>query len=214
MRGPTRRLLLAGGIAGALPLGACAGPIRIDAAGPAAKLAEAAQRQLGQTTEYESAYVSLAYPGGDVPRRTGVCADVVVRAAREGLGLDLQRLVHEDMMAAFAAYPALWGLKRPDPNIDHRRVPNLETYFARHGQVVWRATRKTNGARFPESLETGDILTWRSDGGASHIALVTRGGRHPLILHNAGYGAMQHALWPMGFWRAAVGHYRWPGASA
>ena len=206
-----RRLLLAGGGAALLPLGGCTGAIRIDAsAGGASKLAEAAQRQLAETTDYESAYVPLAYPGGDVPRKTGVCADVIVRAARDGLGLDLQKLIHEDMIAAFDAYPALWGLKRPDSNIDHRRVPNLEAYFTRHGQVVWTATKKTGGASFPEPLETGDILTWRSDKGASHIAVVTRGGKRALILHNAGYGAMQHGLWPMGFWRAAVGHYRWP----
>lgn len=206
-----RRHLLVGSIASAAPLGACSGAIRIDAAaGGAAKLAEAAQRQLRETTGYESAYVPLAYPGGDVPRKTGVCADVIVRAARDGLGLDLQRLVHEDMTAAFDAYPALWGLKQPDPNIDHRRVPNLEAYFTRHGKVVWTATKKTGGASFPEPLQVGDILTWRSAGGASHIAVVTRGDRRPMILHNAGYGAMQHGLWPMGFWRAAVGHYRWP----
>lgn len=210
-----RRHLLAGAIAGAAPLGACSGAIRVDAApGAAAMLAQAAQRQLDETTEYESAYVPLTYPGGDVPRKTGVCADVIVRAARDGLGLDLQALVHEDMTTAFDAYPALWGLKRPDPNIDHRRVPNLETFFARHGKVVWKATKKTGGASFPKPLEAGDILTWRSDGGASHIAVVTRGGKRPMILHNAGYGAMQHGLWPMGFWRAAVGHYRWPENSA
>ena len=206
-----RRLLLAGGAAALSPLAACSGAIPIDAAaGGATKLAEAAQRQLRETTGYASAYVPLTYPGGDVPRKTGVCADVIIRAARDGLGLDLQKLVHEDMVAAFDAYPTLWGLKRPDPNIDHRRVPNLETFFARHGEIVWRATKKTGGASFPEPLETGDILTWRSDAGASHIALVTRGGKRALILHNAGYGAMQHGLWPMGFWRAAVGHYRWP----
>lgn len=207
----SRRHLLVGAISGAAPLGACSGAIQVDAGpGAAAMLAQAAQRQLAETTEYESAYVALPYPGGDVPRKTGVCADVVVRAARDGLGLDLQKLVHEDMTAAFDAYPALWGLKRPDPNIDHRRVPNLEAFFARHGKVVWKATKKTGGASFPEPLEVGDILTWRSDGGASHIAVVTRGGGRPMILHNAGYGAMQHGLWPMGFWRAAVGHYRWP----
>lgn len=210
-----RRLLLAGGLAGLLPLGGCVGAITVDdSAGGASKLASAAQKQLGVTKAYDPAYVALTYPGGDVPRKTGVCADVVVRAARDGLGLDLQRLIHEDMAAHFDAYPARWGLKRPDANIDHRRVPNLETYFVRQGGEVWRATKKTGGASFPKPLEVGDILTWRSDGGAPHIGIVTRGGESPLLLHNAGSGAMQHSLWPMGFWRAAHGHYRWPRSAA
>jgi uncharacterized protein YijF (DUF1287 family) len=208
-----RRLLLAGGLSTLLPLSACSGAIAVDdRAGGPSKLAAAAQKQLGVTTEYDAAYSRLPYPAGDVSRKTGACSDVVIRAARDGLGLDLQRLVHEDMTANFAAYPSkqLWNLDQPDPNIDHRRVPNLEVYFRRQGAEVWRATKKTGGAAFPEPLKTGDILSWRSDGGASHIGVVTRGGKDPLILHNAGYGAMQHALWPMGFWRGAVGHYRWP----
>lgn len=210
-----RRLLLAGGLAGVGGLGGCTGVITVnDAAGGAAKLASAAQKQLGVTKGYDPSYVALAYPGGDVPRKTGVCADVIIRAARDGLGRDLQRLIHEDMTAHFDAYPNRWGLKRPDANIDHRRVPNLETYFARHGGQVWVATEKTGGAAFPQPLQVGDILTWRSAGDAPHIGIVTRGGPHPLLLHNVGYGAMQHALWPMGFWRAAHGHYRWPGAVA
>lgn len=211
-----RRLLLAGGLAGASGLTGCSGAITVDdRAGGAVKLASAAQRQLGVTKGYDPAYVPLAYPGGDVPRRTGVCADVVIRAARDGLGLDLQKLVHEDMAKAFDVYPSkrLWDLDRPDTNIDHRRVPNLETYFRRQGAEVWRASGKTGGAAFPKPLLAGDILSWRSDGGASHIGIVTRGGKDPLILHNVGYGAMQHGLWPMGFWRGAVGHYRWPAAS-
>nr|WP_246328750.1 DUF1287 domain-containing protein [Brevundimonas lenta] len=210
---PTRRLLLAGGLTALVPLGGCSGAIAVDvSAGGPSKLAAAAQKQLGVTKEYDAAYARLPYPGGDVPRKTGACSDVIIRAARDGLGLDLQKLVHEDMEANFAAYPSkrLWNLDRPDPNIDHRRVPNLEAYFRRQGARVWEATEKTGGAAFPEPLETGDILSWRSGGGASHIGLVTRGGKDPLILHNVGHGAMQHALWPMGFWRGAVGHYRWP----
>lgn len=211
-----RRRLLTGGLAALLPLGACTGALEIDAgaAGPA-RLAAAAQKQLGVTTKYDAAYAALPYPGGDVPRKAGACSDVVIRAARDGLGLDLQRLVHEDMTAAFSAYPAhrLWDQARPDPNIDHRRVPNLETFFRRHGGEVWTADRKTGGASFPEPLAVGDLLTWRNAEGASHIGVVTRAGSRPLILHNVGYGAMQHALWPMGFWRNAVGHYRWPAAA-
>ena len=208
-----RRLMIVGSLAGFAPLGACSGRIAVEATpGRPNSLAAAAQKQLGVTTRYDAAYKALAYPGGDVPRKTGACSDVLIRAARDGLGLDLQRLVHEDMKAAFEAYPSrsLWNLTRTDPNIDHRRVPNLEAYFRRRGAEVWRATKKTGGASFPEPLEVGDILTWRNDKGASHIGIVTRAGNHAMIVHNIGHGAMQHGLWPMGFWRSAVGHYRWP----
>lgn len=211
-----RRLLLAGGLAGLLPLSACTGAISVDAdAGGPSRLAAAAQKQLGVTTQYDAAYAPLTYPGGDVPRKTGACSDVVIRAARDGLGLDLQTLVHEDMTTAFDAYPArrLWDQVRPDTNIDHRRVPNLEAWLRRQGGEIWRATKKTGGASFPEPLAVGDLLTWRNDEGASHIGVVTRAGANPLILHNIGYGAMQHGLWPMGFWRNAVGHYRWPAVA-
>lgn len=204
----TRRLVIAGGIAGALPLAACHGSIVIAGTGAAWCLAAAAQQQLGVTTHYDASYQALTYPGGDVVRKTGVCADVIVRAGRDGLGYDLQSLIHTDMTRAFSAYPALWGAKKPDANIDHRRVPNLEAYFTRHGERIWSGRR--GGDAFPEPLEVGDILTWRNDEGASHVALVTRVQGGTLILHNAGHGAMQHGLWPMRFWRAAVGHYRWP----
>ena len=212
-----RRLLLGGALAlGALPLGACSGPILVDVAGGgAALLAAAAQKQLGVTRGYDPKYRVLAYPGGDVPRKTGVCCDVVIRAARDGLGLDLQKLVHEDMIRAFDAYPSqrLWGLKRPDSNIDHRRVPNLETLFARQGAEVWRAKAKTRGG-FPAPLKAGDILTWRSWRGSPHIGIVSRGGDHPMIIHNMGSGVMQHGLWLMALQQQhPAGLYRWPATS-
>jgi uncharacterized protein YijF (DUF1287 family) len=187
-----RRLLLVGG--GALTLlGGCTGRLRIDAApGTPAAMARAAQDQLGVTTDYDAGYHRLAYPGGDLPRKTGACCDVIVRAARDGLALD-----------------------GPDVNVDHRRVRNLETYFKRAGAELWRADdRRTNGADFPGELRTGDILTWLEASGTTHIALVTRGGKRPLILHNFGQGVVQHGLGPMGFRRAAAGHYRWPGSIA
>ncbi|RZJ05545.1 MAG: DUF1287 domain-containing protein [Brevundimonas sp.] len=207
-----RRLLLAGGGA-LLLLGGCTGRLRIEAApGTPGAMAAAAQDQLGVTTDYDSGYRKLAYPGGDLPRKTGACCDVIVRAARDGLGLDLQKLVHEDMTKAFDAYPAIWDLKAPDPNVDHRRVRNLETYFKRAGAEVWRKGNRTTDGGFPNPLATGDILTWLEPSGATHIALVTRGGEKPLILHNFGTGVVQHGLNPLGFRRAAAGHYRWPVA--
>ena len=91
--------------------------------------------QVGKTMGYDPSYQSIDYPNGDVPIETGVCSDVIVRAFRKA-NIDLQKDVHEDMKDNFAAYPTKWGLKSPDSNIDHRRVPNLETYFARKGKSV------------------------------------------------------------------------------
>ena len=154
----------------------------------AAKLIEAGRRQLGVTTVYDPAYVQLAYPNGDVPRERGVCTDVVIRAYRDAFGMDLQQLVHEDMKANFVAYPKNWGLKRPDRNIDHRRVPNLETFFQRKG---WAQPLPRKSMDF----RPGDIVSQRLPGGLPHIGIVSdkmnRDGAHPLVIHNIGAGARE-----------------------
>lgn len=150
------------------------------------KVAEAAIAQTAHHVVYDPAYVAIAYPGGDVPAGRGVCADVIIRALR-AVGVDLQQLVHEDMSGAFAAYPNHWGLSRPDPNIDHRRAPNLERFLTRAG------------ARLPPSskaddYEPGDIVAWNLRGDAGflpHIGVVTGGkgeGGAPLVVHNIGAG--------------------------
>lgn len=105
-------------------------------AGTGEKIVEAARAQVGVTVGYDPAYVSLEYPDGDVPKESGVCTDVIVRALRKAMGKDLQKLVHEDMRSAFSEYPKIWGLKRPDRNIDHRRVPNLKTFFVRKHKSI------------------------------------------------------------------------------
>lgn len=147
-------------------------------------LVEAALSQVGVTTSYDPAYVRLAYPGGDVPIETGVCSDVVVRALR-GVGVDLQVAVHEDMKANFERYPRRWELDAPDPNIDHRRVPNIETYFERQG---WRVPVSAEGRDYVP----GDVVTW-SVSGRPHIGIVTAepadSGTRYLIVHNIGRGA-------------------------
>ncbi|MBX7248352.1 MAG: DUF1287 domain-containing protein [Caulobacteraceae bacterium] len=168
-----------------------------------ARLIAAAERQVGRTLIYDPAYVRLAYPGGDVPLVRGVCCDVVVRAYRDGLGLDLQKLVHEDMSRHFAAYPRAWGLRRPDPNIDHRRVLNLETFFRRQGASLPQASAA--------DYRPGDLATMRLPGALPHIVLVTRrraaSGRL-LCVHNVGRGAQLEDVldaWPR------VGRFRWTG---
>ncbi len=174
---------------------------------PLARLAQAARAQLGVTTGYDPTYTRIAYPNGDVPRATGVCADVIVRAGRDALALDLQRLVHEDMSRDFAAYPHAWGLRGPDANIDHRRVLNLEVFWRRAGAQVWLAQGKTPGDAFPGPLEVGDILTWTLVGNLPHVGVVVAEG--PRIVQNIGAGVQENALSQMRDQRAK-GHFRWP----
>lgn len=177
-------------------------PARRAAATPkATRLIAAARAQIGVTTRYDPAYTPLRYPGGDVPRERGTCTDVVVRAYRDAFGLDLQALVHDDMRAAFAAYPHAWGLTAPDPNIDHRRVPNLRTWFSRRHAAL-PVPRETSGWR------PGDVFTSLIGGHGTHIGLVSDriGPRGPLIVHNIGAGTREEdALldWPI------TGRYRW-----
>ena len=102
---------------------------------PSPKIVQSARNQIGKTLRYDSAYTKLKYPMGDVPMKKGVCTDVIIRALRDQ-NMDLQELVHQDMSRNFSAYPNRWGLKQPDANIDHRRVPNLMTYFTRQGWAV------------------------------------------------------------------------------
>jgi uncharacterized protein len=164
-------------------------------------LADAARAQVGVTTGYDPAYRRLAYPGGDVPTSTGVCCDVVVRSLRTAGGLDLQKEIHEDMRANFAAYPKKWGLRKPDANIDHRRVPNLQTFFSRRG---WSLAIGTSAADF----QAGDIVTWDLGNGLAHIGVVsdrrTPGGT-PLVIHNIGRGAQEEDV--LFAWNI-TGHYR------
>ena len=173
------------------------------------ELAAAARRQIGVTKDYDGAYRKLAYPNGDAPASTGVCADVIVRAARVAWGLDLQKLVHEDMASAFKAYPQRWGLTKPDANIDHRRVPNLETYWRRHGAKIWEAVEPALATGFPGTLAVGDILTWRGfPQGGPHVAIVSHVGTWPRVIQNHGFGTREDLLL-LQWLDAAVGHYRW-----
>jgi len=139
---------------------------------------------------------------------------VVIRAARDAWGLDLQRLVHEDMASAFAAYPHRWGLSAPDPNIDHRRVPNLETFWTRQGARLWEASSWQPGFEFHGALLPGDILTWRGFfTGGPHVGIVVEGGRWPRIVHNHGWGSREDLLL-LEWMDAAHAHFRWlPQAS-
>ena len=177
------------------------------------RLAEAARKQLGVTTGYDPSYARMAYPCGDVPRTTGVCADVIVRAARDGLGIDLQQLVHEDMARNFAAYPATWHMHGPDANIDHRRVLNLEVYWRRQGAQLWAAPDRAGGNDFGGgTMDVGDELTWQLGGKLPHVGIVVATGLlGPRVVHNIGGGVEEWALYQFNG-QHAKGHFRWPAS--
>jgi uncharacterized protein len=170
-------------------------------------LVDAAIERTHHTVRYDPAYVRIPYPGGDVPADTGVCTDEVIRAYR-AVGVDLQKEVHEDMERDFSAYPRKWHwlLSRTDPNIDHRRVPNLMVFFQRHGETLPTSTRA-------DDYQPGDLVTWDLGGGVPHIGIVVkrRGsqGRY-MIVHNIGRGPqMEDVLFN---WKI-TGHFRYYGPS-
>jgi hypothetical protein len=172
----------------------------------AERLVQAAMERTKLTVRYEPAYVRLDYPNGDVPADTGVCTDEVIRSYR-ALGFDLQKLVHEDMKRAFAAYPKIWGLKSTDKNIDHRRVPNLQTFFKRRGASL---PITQNAADYLP----GDLITCTVPPHLPHIAIVVsapNGGTTPWIVHNIGQGPKcENRLFEF----PLTGHYRFhPAAS-
>ncbi|MEM5509088.1 DUF1287 domain-containing protein [Pseudoalteromonas sp. AS71] len=152
---------------------------------------------------YDGSYHSIGYPGGDVPENVGVCTDVIIRSYRK-LGIDLQKLVHEDMQNNFTLYPSkrIWGLNKPDKNIDHRRVPNLQAYFERHANVLSKSNKVSD-------YKTGDIVTWMLPGNLPHIGMVinesSQDTGNPLIVHNIGRGPQKS---DMLFDYKITGHYR------
>lgn len=161
----------------------------------------AAQERLKQRVTYNGAYIKLDYPGGDVPDNIGVCTDVIIRSYRAAYGFDFQKAVHEDMKANFSAYPKNWGLTRTDKNIDHRRVPNLETYMRRQGASL-------GVSRAVKDFQPGDIVSWRIAGRLPHIGIVSdrkaRDGT-PLIIHNVGAGPKEEDVL---FAYKMTGHFR------
>lgn len=202
---PHHRLLVKAYVGDMLPIQPTPpGPMRPASEWNAA-LIEAASAQVGVTRVYDGAYQSLAYPNGDIDRGRGVCTDVVIRALRDAHDIDLQQRVHEDMRRSFSRYPQIWGLTRPDRNIDHRRVPNLRRYFERIGAALPRPDSHSD-------FLPGDIVTWDLGPGMPHIGVVsnhsTADGLRPLIIHNAGAGTRVEDflfLYPM------TGHYRLEG---
>ena len=170
---------------------------------PIKQLLSSARLQIGKTVRYDGSYSAIAYPNGDVPIDKGVCTDVVIRAYR-GLNVDLQKLVHEDIKKNFSTYPSkkLWGLTSADSNIDHRRVPNLMTFFERRGAAL--STDLDKDPPLP-----GDLLTWSLPGNLPHIGIVSDrqnlSGDQYLVIHNIGAGTKEEEV--IGRF-ILTGHYR------
>lgn len=166
------------------------------------QLVNAALERTKHPVRYDGSYRAIAYPMGDVPDNLGVCTDVVIRSYRS-LGIDLQQLVHEDMRANFDQYPGIWGLRQPDPNIDHRRVPNLQRFFERQGAAL---PISSNGMDY----RPGDLVTWMLPGNLPHIGIISDRNSErtnlPMIVHNIGRGP---ELEGMLFDYEITGHYRY-----
>ena len=168
------------------------------------QIADAAISIIDPSIDYDPAYFSIKYPNGDIPKNKGVCTDVIIRSYRK-LGIDLQKEVHEDMLANFSQYPNLekWGMTKTDTNIDHRRVPNLEVFFERKGT-------KLTVTQNAKDYKTGEMVTWMINNKLPHIGIVTskksKDGERNLIVHNVGGGqVLEDCL----FEYKIVGHYRY-----
>lgn len=168
----------------------------------AEKLSAAAISLTADAVAYDPTYYSIKYPNGDVPKNKGVCTDVIIRAYRK-LGIDLQKEVHVDMRQNFSKNPKKWGLSKPDSNIDHRRVPNLEVFFTRFGQQLPVTSNASD-------YKTGELVTWMINNKLPHIGIVTNrktsDGKRNLIVHNFGGGqVLEDCL----FRYKITGHYRY-----
>jgi len=171
------------------------------------RLVNAAIERTFHKVKYDGSYRRIGFPYGDVPQNIGVCTDVIIRSYRK-LGIDLQQRVNDDMNKRFFEYPSFskWGMSRPDPNIDHRRVPNLRAFFAKNA-VNLPLSNNANDYR------PGDIVTWDITPSLPHIGIVTnlisQDNKRPIIAHNIGKGPqLEDVLFKL----KITGHYRYlPG---
>jgi len=168
------------------------------------KILAGAKENAKRAAVYNPTYEKISYPGGDVPETYGVCTDVVIRSFRHA-GIDLQVLIHEDMKANFKLYPRNWGLKKPDKNIDHRRVPNQMKFFERHGLALNLNTDKSS----LNSWQPGDIVYWQLDSGLLHCGIISENKNQdgaPLVIHNISVCREEDVLKA---WKI-IGHFRYP----
>ncbi len=174
---------------------------RVKIADARAKLiVQAAKAQIG--TRYDARYQTIAYPLGDVSAQRGACTDVIIRSLR-AVNIDLQQRIHADMRQNWTAYPRKWGLDAPNPNIDHRRVPNQMQYFDTHAQILTKRADNSTWAQW----QPGDIVFWNTGAGRLHTGIISDGvaaDGEPFVIHNGSICREDHALnrWPI------IGHYR------
>ena len=194
----------------AIVIGGCARSIPTVATIPLtpiqSRLVQAARDQTTWGTGYDNHYFKITYPNGDLPRSKGVCTDVVIRAYRS-VGIDLQKLIHEDMVKRWSAYPRYKGLSAPDTNIDHRRVPNQKVFFSTYGKTL---TSKPDN---PNDWQPGDIVQWKIVGGLDHTGLLTDkrdSDGFPFVVHNIGNGPQEEDVLRTWSWKI-TGHFRYPG---
>ena len=166
------------------------------------RLADSTFTLTRQKVQYDPSYFRIPYPNGDVPENKGVCTDVIIRAYRK-MGIDLQKKLHEDIKKNFDKYPKIWGMKRPDTNIDHRRVPNLMVFFSRFGKAFKISTD-------PQDYLPGDIVCWDLGKGIKHIGIVVKeksaDDRRSMVVHNIGKGQVAEDCL---FNFTIIGHYRY-----
>ena len=171
------------------------------------KLAAEALKYSGRQVTYDPAYYTILYPGGDVPAGKGVASDLLTRCYRK-LGIDLQKEVHEDMESHFRLYPQLWAAAAPDRNIDHRRVPNLQRFFSRKGEILSTSSD-------PAEYKVGDIVIWALSNAETHIGIVVpsapgdASSPTPWVVHHPAGGGVkwEKAL----FDHQILGHFRFQG---
>ena len=191
--------MIAGRASGLLLLFLCVDSLTAE---PSSNLIAAARARTMKREIYDGSYRVIPYPMGDVPNDRGVCTDLIVRAYR-ALGIDLQVLVHEDMRAHFAEYPQVWGLQKPDRNIDHRRVPNLQKFFERAGSKL----RITAAGK---DYKPGDLVTWMLPGNLPHVGIISdqkvAGSSRLKVIHNIGAGPVEDDIL---FLYPITGHYRY-----
>jgi hypothetical protein len=169
---------------------------------PADRVVNRAKEEARRAVRYDASYQILPYPGGDVPQDRGACTDVVVRSLR-ATGIDLQRKIHEDMVARYDLYPHHWDNRRPDKNIDHRRGANHIVYFRRHARAL---PTGTTGIAL-SSWQPGDIVYWKLGNNLDHCGIISNvrnASGVPLVIHNIGIARQEDCLTS---WKI-VAHFR------
>ncbi|WP_035294999.1 DUF1287 domain-containing protein [Clostridium sp. KNHs214] len=164
-------------------------------------LVNAAREEAKNKTKYKSAY----YVGGYPPKGEGVCTDVIWRAFN-GAGIDLKQMVDKDIQDYLKDYPRVKNA--PDPNIDFRRVPNLNVFFQRHALSLTKEVKPFNIDNLRQ-WQPGDIVVFLEP--YEHIGIISnKRGKDgvPYIIHNSNPHASE--VRNFNLWRAKVaGHYRW-----